>query len=144
LDHLLVLVVSTFEKLGSACYGSSAWRILPPSRKEPIAVWWLNKRKAAVEPSCKSFDTLVWLVAWSLWKERNRHVHERAALQLVALAGDIMEAARLWARAGFVSIAALLGFRRRVGSRCVLSVVLRFLGPRAETRCCILIKLLSS
>jgi hypothetical protein len=85
-----------------------------PSPEEPVAVWWLNKRKAVAKPSHKSIDTLFWLVTWSLWKERNRCVHERAALQPVALAGVIMEDARLWARAGFVSIAALLGFRRRV------------------------------
>jgi hypothetical protein len=54
------------------------------------------------------------LVACSLWKERNRRIHEWAALQPVAHAGAIMEDARMWARAGFVSIAALLGFRRRV------------------------------
>jgi hypothetical protein len=87
---------------------------LAPSREEPVAVWWLRTRKAVAKPSRKGFDTLVWLVAWSLWKERNRRVHERAALQPVALAGAIMEDARLWARAGFVSIATLLGFRHRV------------------------------
>jgi hypothetical protein len=73
-------------------------------------------RKAVAKPSRKGFDTLARLVAWSLWKERNRRVHERAALQPVALTGVILEDARLLARAGFVSIAALLGFRRRVVS----------------------------
>jgi hypothetical protein len=91
---------------------------LAPSRKEPVAVWWLRARKAVAKPSCKGFDTLVWFVAWSLWKERNRRVHERAPLQPVALARDILEDARLWARAGFMSIATLLGFHRRVVARC--------------------------
>jgi hypothetical protein len=87
---------------------------LAPSREEPVAIWWLRTRKVVAKLSRKGFDNLVWLVAWSLWKERNRRIHERVALQPVALAGAIMEDARLWARAGFVSIAALLGFRRRV------------------------------
>jgi hypothetical protein len=90
---------------------------LAPSREEPVAVWWLRARKAVVKPSRKGFDTLVWLVAWSLWKERNRRVHERAALQPVALAAvtrAILEDASLWVRAGFVSLIALLGFRRQV------------------------------
>jgi hypothetical protein len=77
-------------------------------------VWWLRARKAVAKPSRKGFDTLVWLVVWSLWKELNCRVHERAALQPVALAGAILEDARLWARVGFVSVAALLGFCRRV------------------------------
>jgi hypothetical protein len=50
-----------------------------------------------------------------------------------------MEDARMWARAGFVSIAA---FARLWRPRCVLSIVFRFLGPRLV--CCILTKLLSS
>jgi hypothetical protein len=87
---------------------------LAPTREEPVAVWWLWAWKVVVKPSHKGFDTLVWLVAWSLWKERNRRVHERAALQTVALAGAILEDVCLWARAGFVSIVALLGFCRRV------------------------------
>jgi hypothetical protein len=87
---------------------------LAPSREELVAVWWLRVRKVVAKPSRKGFDTLVLLVAWSLWKERNSRVHEQAALQPVALVGDILEDARLWARAGFVSIAALLSFRRRV------------------------------
>jgi hypothetical protein len=39
----------------------------------------------------KGFDTLVWLVAWWLWKERNRQVYEQAALQPVALTPAILE-----------------------------------------------------
>jgi hypothetical protein len=87
---------------------------LAPAREEPVTVWWLRARKAVAKPSRKGFDSLVWLVAWSLWKERNRRVHKRAALQPVALARAILEDARLWTIAAFVSIAALLGFRRRV------------------------------
>jgi hypothetical protein len=34
-------------------------------------------------------------LTWSLWKERNCRVHERGALQPVALAGAILEVARL-------------------------------------------------
>jgi hypothetical protein len=63
-------------------------------------------------PNVKGFDSLVLLVVWSLWKERNLHVHERVALQLVLLAPSILEEARRWARAGFVGIGSLS--RRRV------------------------------
>jgi hypothetical protein len=113
LDHLLLDCVHSRETWFRVLqfFGMAD---LAPSREEPVAVWWLRTRKAVAKPSRKGFDTLVWLVAWSLWKERNRRVHERAALQPVALAGAIMEDARLWARAGFVSIATLLGFRHRV------------------------------
>jgi hypothetical protein len=87
---------------------------LAPSREEPVAVRWFRAWKVVAKPTHKGFDTLVWLVVWSLRKERNCHVHERAALQPVALARAILEDPRLWARAGFASVAVLLGFRRRV------------------------------
>jgi hypothetical protein len=40
----------------------------------------------------KGFDSLI----WSLWKERNWHVHDRVALRPVALAPLILEEARRW------------------------------------------------
>jgi hypothetical protein len=82
---------------------------LAHSREESVAVWWLRARKAVAKPSVK---VSIPLSGWSLWKERNRRVHERAALQPVALAGAILEDACLWTRVDFVSIAALLSFRR--------------------------------
>jgi hypothetical protein len=62
LDHLLLGCVHSRE-LGFVCFGISAWR---PLLEEPVAVWWLRARKAVVKPSHKGFDTLVWLVAWTL------------------------------------------------------------------------------
>jgi hypothetical protein len=47
-----------------------------PSPMEESAIWWLQARKTVAKHLPKGFDTLVWLVAWSLWKERNRRVHE--------------------------------------------------------------------
>uniref|UniRef100_K3ZCM8 Uncharacterized protein n=1 Tax=Setaria italica TaxID=4555 RepID=K3ZCM8_SETIT len=47
----------------------------------------------------KDFDSLIWLVASSLWKERNRRVHERAALQPISLAPVVLEEPRRRARA---------------------------------------------
>jgi hypothetical protein len=76
---------------------------------------------------------LIHLSGWSLWKERNRRVHERAALQPVALVGAVMEDARLWSQASFVLIASLLGFRfRRQVVASWLLFVFSLLGPRAE------------
>jgi hypothetical protein len=120
---------------------------LAPSREEPVAVWWLRAWKAVVKPSRKVFDNLVWLVACSLWKERNQRIHEWTALHPVTLTGAIMEDTRLWSRAGFMSIAALLGFRRwvmalsRVFGHCFFFIC-SGLGPRLI--CCSLSKLLSS
>jgi hypothetical protein len=87
---------------------------LSPLQEDPVVVWWLQARKAVAKPSRKGFDTLVWLIAWSIWKERNHRIDERTALQPVALARAILEEARLWARAVFAVVAALLGYCRQV------------------------------
>uniref|UniRef100_K3YDR9 Reverse transcriptase zinc-binding domain-containing protein n=1 Tax=Setaria italica TaxID=4555 RepID=K3YDR9_SETIT len=50
--------------------------------------------KKVYKTQWKGFDSLVRLVAWSLSKEWNRRVHERTALQPVALAPVILEEAR--------------------------------------------------
>uniref|UniRef100_K4AMD7 Uncharacterized protein n=1 Tax=Setaria italica TaxID=4555 RepID=K4AMD7_SETIT len=72
-----------------------------------FAKWWIQAWKTVTKIRRKGFDSLIWLVAWSIWKERRR-VHERLALQPVALASVILEQARLWKPAGFVSLASVL------------------------------------
>jgi hypothetical protein len=55
------------------------------------------------------FDSLSWLVIWSIWCKHNRRVHDRAVLMLVTLAHLIVVEARRWVSAGFRGIALLLG-----------------------------------
>jgi hypothetical protein len=57
-----------------------------------------------------------------------RRVHERAALQPMALAITIPEEARVWAQAGFASIAAFLAVRCPVVPPLVFCFWLFFLG----------------
>jgi hypothetical protein len=84
---------------------------LTPLEELPYFDWWLGVRKWVHKSQRKCFDSLALLVVWSLWKERNLHVHERVALQPVSLASRILEEARRWARARFVGIGSL-GCRR--------------------------------
>ncbi|RCV16510.1 hypothetical protein SETIT_3G144200v2 [Setaria italica] len=113
--------VETLDHLLTGCvFNRETWfRILrcfqldglAPQAEQPFAEWWTDTRKQVAKVRRKGFDSIVWLVAWLIWRERNRRVHQRSALQPVALAPVIMEEARLWARAGFVALASLLGIR---------------------------------
>jgi hypothetical protein len=76
-----------------------------------LATWWCSARKSIAKTQRKGFDVFVWLVAWLIWRERNRRVHEREALMPVALAPAILDEAKTWARAGFLPIARLLSVR---------------------------------
>jgi hypothetical protein len=80
---------------------------LTPQVELPFFDWWLGTRKRVYKLQRKGFNSLVLLVAWSLWKERNRWVHERCALQPVALAPLILEEARMWSHTGFAEIRSL-------------------------------------
>jgi hypothetical protein len=87
---------------------------LAPQEELPFFKWWLPTRKQIHKLRRKGFDSLALLVVLSLWKERNRHVHDRAALQPVALAPLILEEARRWARVRFAGIASLDRLRLRL------------------------------
>jgi hypothetical protein len=63
-----------------------------------LATWWYSARKLVAKARRKGFDTFVWLVAWSIWRERYRHAHDRETLMLVALVPAILDEAKTWAR----------------------------------------------
>jgi hypothetical protein len=48
-------------------------------------------RKQVAKPRRKGFDAFIRLVAWSIWKEHNRCVHDTEALMPDALAPIILE-----------------------------------------------------
>jgi hypothetical protein len=110
LDHLLVDCVFSretwFRTLGHILLPQ-----LAPDRLMSLAAWWCSARKPVAKTRRKGFDAFVWLVAWSIWRERNRRVHEREALMPAALASAILDEAKTWARAGFLLMARLLGVR---------------------------------
>jgi hypothetical protein len=76
-----------------------------------LATWWCSARKLVAKTRRKGFDAFVWLVALSIWRERNRHIHDKEALMLVALTPAILDEAKTWARPCFPPIARLLGVR---------------------------------
>lgn len=42
-----------------------------PDAMSPFIVWWMEVRKLVAKARRPGFDTLVVLIAWNLWKERN-------------------------------------------------------------------------
>uniref|UniRef100_K4AKI5 Uncharacterized protein n=1 Tax=Setaria italica TaxID=4555 RepID=K4AKI5_SETIT len=68
---------------------------LTPQLGIPFAKWWVHAKKKVDKVQRKGFDSLVWFVTWSLWKEQNHRVHERVVLQPMALAPVVLEEVRL-------------------------------------------------
>ncbi|OEL13837.1 hypothetical protein BAE44_0025144, partial [Dichanthelium oligosanthes] len=90
-----------------------AW--LAPVVESSLADWWVGGRKRVAKELCKGFDTLILLVAWSLWEERNRRIFERSALQPIALAQQVILVAGVWNLAGYGALSSLLHRGRRNG-----------------------------
>lgn len=92
IDHLLVgcsflrelWLIKIFLKLG--------WHLYAPGIDLISLVdWWSDARKKVPKSDRKYFDSLVILVCWLLWKERNRRTFdwkERTIEELLSLVAD--------------------------------------------------------
>jgi hypothetical protein len=79
LDHLLVGCVFARETW-FRILRYFGLQDLTPQVELPFFGWWLGTRKRVHKLQRKGFDSLALLVAWSLWRKRNRQVHERCTL----------------------------------------------------------------
>ena len=81
---------------------------LVPPDGSCLSEWWQNTRTTISKPFKRSFDSLVLLVSWMVWNERNRRTFDsitRTPSQLFAL---ILEEADAWIAAGFRGLASLI------------------------------------
>jgi nuclear pore complex protein Nup210 len=60
--------------------------------------WWIRARREVQKSDRRRFDSLVILVAWTLWKQRNARVFGNVRLQLntVQIIDSVTEEFRLW------------------------------------------------
>jgi hypothetical protein len=78
-----------------------------PSSDDSLLDWWLRTRDTFPETLRRSFDSLVLLVSWCLWKERNRRTFDHRASTTTELLGRTLEEADVWIASGFRSLALL-------------------------------------
>jgi hypothetical protein len=69
--------------------------------------WWLTSRDAAPQPLRGSFDALVMLISWILWKERNRRTFEHTSLSSSELLHAVLVEAGAWITVGYRPLALL-------------------------------------
>jgi hypothetical protein len=91
----------TAKRCGFACSGRQGSRYLTPSVELVLADWWIASRKRIQKLHRKGFDTLLLLVCWMLWNERNSRVFEGVSIEAVRLASLIRDEGRQWVAAGF-------------------------------------------
>jgi hypothetical protein len=72
----------------------------PKRRDSVFAEWWRKASTKIPKSKRKGFNSMVILVAWSIWKQRNRCVFEGARPCLPTLEDGFKDEMRLWFSAG--------------------------------------------
>jgi hypothetical protein len=64
--------------------------------------WWLKARKQVPKPLRRDFDTVVILVHWKIWKERNARIFEGAQHSAEEVFDGIRDDIAIWRSAGLI------------------------------------------
>ena len=65
--------------------------------------WWLKARVAIPKHTRRNFDTIVILLHWRIWKERNAMIFENIASTADRVLDQIIEDIGMWRAAGCIS-----------------------------------------
>jgi hypothetical protein len=102
-------------------YSKEVWNILLSKlhlqdvvlvQEEKVLEWWLRSRKLVDKQVRKGFDSLFFLVRWTLWKERNARTFNGTSTAPASLALKIQEEANEWCLAGYKQLLSLLALAR--------------------------------
>jgi len=89
-DHLLASCPFTRE-VWVRLLVKAGQQHLGPGHDSTVADWWLQTRDAVPDTFMRAFDSLVLLVSWVIWKERNNRTFNNATkttIQVLALISD--------------------------------------------------------
>jgi len=75
--------------------------VAPDSQAFNLAVWWAAARKRIPRDTRKGFDSLVVLVSWLLWKERNNRTFDRRARTAQEMQVAVVDEIVMWIQAGY-------------------------------------------
>jgi hypothetical protein len=106
-DHLLLSCVFAREVWDRLLRRAHIW-LDTPTGVSPFVDWCLSSRKRLPRELRRGFDSLALLVAWSLWKERNRRVFDAAASSVDDVVKGVIAEGGLWVAAGFKPLQAFV------------------------------------
>jgi hypothetical protein len=105
-DHLLCSCVFSCE-VWSRLLHALAYPAVAHVQDSTLLDWWLLARARIPRALRRSFDSLVLLVSWLLWKERNRRTFDHRSMTAPELLRCISEEANVWIVAGYRCLALL-------------------------------------
>ena len=105
-DHLFAACVFTRE-LWHRLLQRVGFQFLCPNGDADLVNWWLASRREISSGFRKGFDSLVLLISWETWKERNRRTFGGAPSSVAQVLQGIQQEGAEWVSAGFRSLAPL-------------------------------------
>ena len=105
-DHLLAACVFTWE-IWYRILITVGLQHTAPSPSDTLVDWWLAARKQVPGALSRGFDSLVLLVSWELWKERNRRTFDRVCATTTHVLRQIQTEGESWIAAGFSKLTPL-------------------------------------
>jgi hypothetical protein len=100
-EHLFVTCPFSRE-LWFKCFHCSGWHHLSPTAGDMFTGWWLQSRKRVPKARRRAFDSLVILVVWCIWLERNSCVFRNITRSLSATLTTVLSSCDLWCRTQLV------------------------------------------
>jgi len=107
ISHLLLSCVFARETWFLVLRQCNLQQLTPQPTSPDFFDWWCHSRKRIAKELRKGFDSLVVLVGWLLWKERNQRVFQRNSMTVRDLLSLILEEAKIWTYAGHTQLFSL-------------------------------------
>jgi hypothetical protein len=108
IDHVLLSCVFTRQFWFSFLQRVNLQELAPQLENISFMEWWRRIDEESLGSVQKSCNSLIILVAWTLWKHRNRCVFDGIAPSLTATISQAKEEKRTWELAGAKRISFLV------------------------------------
>jgi hypothetical protein len=96
------------RELWSRIFRAIQLQVTMPASTYSLVGWWLACRQELSNEAKKGFDSILLLVTWLLWGERNRRVFRGLAQPPAQLLWLVVEEGECWVQAGYRPLAAVL------------------------------------
>ena len=73
----------------------------PSSHDQWLVAWWTRARKRIHKDDRQCFDSMVILICWMIWKERNKRTFDRQIRTIHEVLDRVIDEIIAWFQAGF-------------------------------------------
>jgi len=117
IDHMLLCCPFSRE-LWFLLFHRVGWSTISPSSQDQwLVVWWIRARKCIHKEDRQCFDSVIILVCWMLWKERNDRVFNRKLRTVQEVLLWAVDEISAWFQAGYSKLEPVLRALGRLPGR---------------------------